>query len=279
VRVWDRASGSLIVGFGDGNVSALAFDDEGSRLAIGRAHGDITIVSSAVGGSIASPIRSVSGHWWRTDWVTFLRDEQRLASIGNGGLLTVHGIGANVEASVPRQSLRLEQRSLDLGFRGALSPDRSLIAASSHENVLLLDAETLQERGRLVGKGGRIYALAFSPDGRRLLTSGAGLVVRVWDLGRRELLAELVAHTDVVYALAYSPDGQRIASGGADRLVRIWDAETFEELGRLEGHTSYVYSLAFSQDGRCLLSGGGDATVRMWDTRPFRELVAARPPR
>jgi WD40 repeat protein len=94
-----------------------------------------------------------------------------------------------------------------------------------------------------------VQALAFSPDGRRLLSAGRDRVLRLWDVETGARVRELRGHTEEVFAAIFHPDGKRIASGGRDRAIRIWDTERGEELVRLPGHTNYIFSLAFSPGG------------------------------
>jgi hypothetical protein len=118
--------------------------------------------------------------------------------------------------------------------------------------------------------------VAFSADGRRLVSAGADSFIKVWDVASKDCRLNLRGHADEVFAAVFHPEGSRIASGGRDRLVRLWDAATGEELVRLPGHSSYVYSLAFSPDGRTLVSSSGDFTLRLWDTAPLKTRYRAR---
>jgi WD40 repeat protein len=121
-----------------------------------------------------------------------------------------------------------------------------------------------------------VYAIAFSPDGRRLVSAGEDRIVRVWDVGTGECRAELHGHTDAVFAAAFHPDGTRLATAGRDRAVWLWDLAKGEEVARLAGQANFVWSLAFSPDGKTLASGSGDNTVRLWDTEPLRGRHEAR---
>jgi hypothetical protein len=121
-----------------------------------------------------------------------------------------------------------------------------------------------------------VQALAFSPDGRRLLSAGRDRMLRLWDVETGTPVRELAGHTDEVFAAVYHPDGTRIASGGRDRVVRVWDAERGVELVRLPGHTNYIFSLAFNRDGDTLVSGSGDFTVRLWEKGALARRLEAR---
>src|SRR5262249_11555666 len=71
--------------------------------------------------------------------------------------------------------------------------------------------------------------VAFSPDGRLLVSCGEDNKVIVWDFARRERLITFTDHTDRVTALAFSPDGKWFATGSDDRTVIVWDATRLEK--------------------------------------------------
>ena len=117
----------------------------------------------------------------------------------------------------------------------------------------------------LTGHTGGVWAVAWSPDGTRLLTGGYG-GARVWDAATAEPLHQLTGHTGWVRAVAWSPDGTRLLTGGGDDgTVRVWDAATAEPLHQLTGHPGGVSAVAWSPDGTRLLTGSTDGTTRMWD--------------
>jgi WD40 repeat protein len=107
--------------------------------------------------------------------------------------------------------------------------------------------------------------VAFSPDGRQVVSGSEDQTVRLWDAATGAALQRLEGHTGVVTSVAFSPDGRQVVSGSYDQTVRLWDAATGAALQRLEGHTDYVSSVAFSPDSRQVVSGSEDQTVRLWD--------------
>ncbi|KIK71627.1 hypothetical protein GYMLUDRAFT_119968, partial [Collybiopsis luxurians FD-317 M1] len=114
---------------------------------------------------------------------------------------------------------------------------------------------------------GSVESVAFSPDGKRIVSGSRDNSVQIWDGETGEPLGQpLKGHTDDVNSVAFSPDGKRIVSGSFDMLVQIWDAETQEPIGQpLEGHTGSVRSVAFSPDGKRIVSGSGDTSLWIWN--------------
>jgi WD40 repeat protein len=66
--------------------------------------------------------------------------------------------------------------------------------------------------------------VAFSPDGKRLASTGDDQTVRVWDTATGQELLTLKGHKDRVWRVAFSPDGNRLASASKDQTVKLWDA-------------------------------------------------------
>ena len=66
-------------------------------------------------------------------------------------------------------------------------------------------------------------SVAFSPDGKRIVSGSTDNTLRVWDAEKGSALGEpLRGHTGLVVSVAFSPDGKRIVSGGIDNTLRVW---------------------------------------------------------
>jgi len=139
------------------------------------------------------------------------------------------------------------------------------------KNVFLIFVAFLAFVGKpyadMLGHGGMVRAVAFSPDGRRVLTGSFDYSAIIWDFEEQRQIARLDGHNGPVTAVAFVASGDQAVTGSDDHVVRIWkmNGEKASLLHRLEGHTHKVMSLAVSTDGRTIASGGWDKTVRLWD--------------
>jgi WD40 repeat protein len=136
--------------------------------------------------------------------------------------------------------------------------------------------EKVGEVRRFVGHDGTVRAVAYSPDGRYVL-SGSGWpagdkTIRLWEVATGKEVRRFEGHTDQVISVALSADGRRALSASGDGTVRLWDVSTGKGIRRFEGHKGGVIAVAFSPDGRRALSGSFDKTVRLWDVETGQEV-------
>ena len=131
----------------------------------------------------------------------------------------------------------------------------------------LPQAASLSESDRLQGHTRSVMAVAFSPDGRRIVSGSKDNTLRLWDAATgKPIGAPLQGQTNTVWSVAFSPDGRRIVSGSDDYTMRLWDAATGKPIGSpRQGHTAGVLSVVFSPDGRSIVTGSADKTLRLWD--------------
>jgi RNA polymerase sigma factor (TIGR02999 family) len=167
-----------------------------------------------------------------------------------------------------------------VGWRGervAFSPDGTRIVIGGYRiregRAKVVDVRTRTTLVELIGHGGAVHCVAFGGDGKRVVTGGSDMTVKVWDAEKGgPALLDLRGHTGEVNTVAFSPDGTRIISGSEDRTVRVWDARTGVPLAELKGHRGGVTSVSFSADGTRLLTVGG-GEVFVWDAPiPPREV-------
>jgi hypothetical protein len=117
----------------------------------------------------------------------------------------------------------------------------------------------------LQGHTNGVVAVAFTSDGRRIVSGSWDDTLRVWDPESGQTLRTLQGHANPVTAVALSFDDRRAVSGSWDQTLRVWDLDSGQSLGTLQGHTSLVTAVALSSDSRRAVSGSWDQTLRVWD--------------
>jgi hypothetical protein len=140
---------------------------------------------------------------------------------------------------------------------------------------------TVKQKGILEDHGEPIFALAFSPDAKLLVSGSRDNTVKVWDVKTDKLLHTLTTDGQTLHAMTLSPDGKIVAMGIVIRKddkitgqeVRLFDVQTGKLNHTLKGTgTLPLTAVAFSPDGRTLATGSfgvdiGGKTVgdlRLW---------------
>ena len=267
VLLWDATSGALerVVCVHAEDVIALAFSEDGDRLASGDRMGTIVVSSVAAGERMAclSPASKDS--------------LVALACVPGANAFAAAYLTGFVRLFDPSLDLVRETRVSKSSISGlAVDPQGCLIAVGLEHSARLLDALTLAPVADLDTQS-KLGALAFSPDGTRLATTGFEGFLRVWDVARRSVAYEYGGHDDEVNAVAFFPDGRRLVTGSEDDTLRTWDLRRVPVLV-LDEHGPWLDSLAFAPDGRTLLAGARDGALRLFDAHTGNLLASAATP-
>lgn len=160
----------------------------------------------------------------------------------------------------------------DLVLSAAVDPAGHRLATGGNDGrVCLWDLEprsggvSVSPARVLGGHDGKVWTVAFSPDGR-LLASIRAEGARLWDAATGAVVHELASgRTLAPTALAFSPDGDTVAAGGENGSVNFWAVKTGQPKEPVRWHVGPVRAVAFSADGHWLASGGEDRTVQIID--------------
>jgi WD40 repeat protein/transcriptional regulator with XRE-family HTH domain len=120
-----------------------------------------------------------------------------------------------------------------------------------------------------------IRSVAYSPDGKYVLTSGVDTTAKLWEVATSKEIYVLRGHTGEITDVAFSPNSLYALTASADLTAKLWDITTGQEVRTLNGHSDDVLSVAFSPDGRYILTTvWGDNRAKLWESATGREVHA-----
>jgi WD40 repeat protein len=186
VRIWDVDSGDMLCRYDSRSkgVHSIAYSPKGDRVVCGSYDFQVRVLDARTG----REVRTLSDHTDIVFGVAFSPDGRSVAS--GGGSRAVPG-----------------------GF----------VPGTRDHVVRVWDVESGKIVARLAGHGEPVHTVAFSPDGRRVVSGGEDQTVRVWDVGTARELRRFTQHKGIVRSVAVSPDGRFALSGADDYAIRLWE--------------------------------------------------------
>ena len=278
VHVWDAARDRELLGLRGhtGVCGCVAFSPDGLRLASASIDGTIRIWD-------ATPLRddqrqetlTISEHGVEIWSLAVSPDGKKIASAAFGPPAMIW------DAKTKHVSDRFNDYD-SVVFCVAWDRDGRRIALAGANGdqftvkVKILGAKSEQDEFSLPA-GSEYFAVAFSPDGKYLVTGNGDRLVQVWDANNGEPIRQpihtLGAHKGVLRGVVFSPDPdhKHLASVSSDGVVNLWDATRLTADQKPRFLTDRTHSpgvglnLAFSPDGKRLATGGKEYMVKIWD--------------
>lgn len=119
---------------------------------------------------------------------------------------------------------------------------------------------------------GVVNGMAFTSDGRELVSVSDDKTIRIWDLDNNQLDRTIRTYAGngpegAIYAMALSPDSRFLAIGGyfAENEIRLIDLKKRTQVVVLKGHSNVITTLDFTDDGLKLASGDVTGIINVWD--------------
>jgi len=258
-RLWDVQTGksiTLLKGY-DGRVGPAAFSPDGTLVATGARHARIWRVSSG------KLLHVLKGHDRSIGAIAFSPDGTRMLT----GSIDYTARVWDVESGEAKLLVRGQGDTVN----GAVfaKDGRTFILTGGGGYVKAWDAFADSEVTTCLSNDS-LSSAAFSPDGKRIVTSSRDHKAYVWDTRTRERILRLVGHKTWVYDAKFSPGGDTILTGSD--TARLWNAASGELIRTLDTHAGKVWAVAFFADGKQALTAGEDKTARLWDPRTGRAI-------
>lgn len=196
----------------------------------------------------------------------------------------------------------------------AISPDGQMVASASADGTITVSnvASKFQKPQHIGRHMGKVLTIAFSPNGKLLLSSGDDKIMKIWETGTWTLKKEIKEYD--IQDAAFSPDGKWIFSATSNAIailwnaadfsierayttssepvrrvgfssdgqvfywqsrnneLRVWDLATGDSLDAYSGHTDTIIGVDFSPDGDKIISGSHDKTLKLWEAKTGRLL-------
>jgi WD40 repeat protein len=214
--------------------------------------------------------------WNFFDSLEFTPDGKSLLTHEQGGVLIW-----DISSGKPQAAIPLEQ---EVFRKATLSPDGKKIAliGGDGRDIGWLDVATGKPLDAWKGRSERIYSLAFSRDGKTVVTGDWG-VVRVWDASKGKVIQEPTGPDQICYALAFSANGKTVLAASYNSLYFL-EGQTLKERIRIpvamdpSQYPDYRFSVVLSPDGTTAAFLGPKDEIVVVDSRNPDKVQTLRRP-
>ncbi|XP_047307310.1 autophagy-related protein 16-like [Impatiens glandulifera] len=145
--------------------------------------------------------------------------------------------------------------------------NRSIIAASSSNNLYMWDVNSGRMQHTLTGHTDKACAVDVSKGSNRLLVSAAyDRTIKLWDIQRGYCINTIIFSSNC-NAVSFSIDGRTVCSGHVDGNLRLWDIQSGKLMSEVSAHSAAITSICLSRSGNVVLTSGRDNIHNLFDMR------------
>lgn len=283
LKLWDTTTGDLkkTLPAHTEPITAVAFSPDNSSFASGSFNEAIRIwnattyeLETTLTTSFRNPINRAGdallvpanpvGDSRLVSSLAFMRSEKVLVSVYKDGIIRLWD---SIRGDLLKNVVNKFPSNVTV-----LSVDGQRIGSQNEDGtVVLWDVTTSTCDTLHVSSGKAIDAMAFSPDGNRLLLLNAD-IAEVWDITTHKLQMSRTWFP-LSKCATFSPDGEQVVSGSGAGSVFQWDVNGGDIRKAVRASNGFVVDVAFSPDGSKFASASSDATIKVWDSTIY-EVVA-----
>ena len=275
VELWDVSRSILIRSLqipAQSDVGSLegTFSPDGKLLAVSGRGRLIMLWETETG----RRLHHLSGHTWPVYCVSASRDGSRIASSSEKEVYVW-----DTQTGGPVLQLPLGTRVL------ALSADGSLLAmggrfrapGESRDTIVIRQTADGSIKYKLNGHEGEITSLAFSPDGKTLISGAEDTGIRTWEVESGRLIRCYYGHEFSVMTVGFLPDNRTVYSIDQAGTVRTWDLSEGDRPGLATHRTETMQAMqaeaaAVPTNGAVAAIRSGSGELHLWRMDPWQEM-------
>ncbi len=223
IQWWDAREGKLLrtAKVSSDTVFGASLSPDGAKVAVGCVDNTVRAFETASG----KELYKISSH---ENWplaTVFGIDSKRFVSVGRDSAAKL--IDANAGQFL--ENVNQMRGELTAVARHPKKDEIVIGGADRVPYIYLMDRPRNMKVGEeatlvrmLESQDGAIFALDWSPDGKRIAVAGAGRSVNLYEPDTGTRTASCKGHSAGIYSVAFSPDSARLATGGFDGQVRLY---------------------------------------------------------
>ncbi|MBD2777740.1 WD40 repeat domain-containing protein [Iningainema tapete] len=299
VKLW-RRDGSLLRTLRGHRVTvrSVAISPQGSTIASASEDGIIKLWKIS---PFQQPLHGHRDVVWRVAYAKDMLDSQSLLATVAGQEIKLWRWDGSAIKTIPISTNELNSAAFSPIYRSSSKENQQILAVAGASGKIYLLNLANGKTDILSSHNGPIFGLAFSPDGRFLVSAADDRTIKLWQrdaFGQFKLIQDIIAHSTRIWDIAFSPnpptpptqrqtptegnppaalaplnkggEGGFIASASVDSTVKLWtwkDAnhQTLLPYKTLKGHKSAVWGVAISPDSQRIVSAGRDGQLLLWN--------------